>query len=272
MEYERSFRWPTLTVGVRWLLLVNTAVFLVHAVLVGITHDPGLLSRWLGVSGPNLLEGYGLGVLRLVTYQFVHAFLPPMHFLFNMLVLYFFGTWVEGGIGRRGLLALYLVGGAVGALVEIAIWLTFQQRADVLVIGASGACYAILIYAACMDPRATVYLIVFPVPMQVLAWLLVGLGVYELYGNLLFGGGGVAHGCHLGGALWGYLAHRYKLRPARVLDRLAAWREQQASASAHRDQATLDELLDKVHRQGLSSLTPAERRFLDRQSRDRAGR
>lgn len=272
MEYESSFRWPALTAGVRWLLLANTAVFLAQAVMVGVTRDPMLLARWFGVSGPNLIEGYGLGLLRLVTYQFVHAFVPPTHFLFNMLFLYFFGTWVEAGIGKRRFLALYLTGGVVGALMEVGIWLLFQQRADVPVIGASGACYAAIIYAACMSPTATVWLIVFPVQLRVLAWILVGLGVYELYGNLIFGSGGVANGCHLGGALWGYLSYRYRLEPIRALDRLAQWGDRQKAASVADRHATLDRLLEKVQRQGLNSLTPAERRFLDRQSRDMRGR
>ncbi|MEZ5965770.1 MAG: rhomboid family intramembrane serine protease [Planctomycetota bacterium] len=245
---------------------------MVHAVVVGVTHDPGLLPRWFGVSGPNLAEGFGLGLLRLVSYQFVHAFVPPTHFLFNMLCLYFFGTWVEAGVGKRRFLAIYLVGGVVGALVEVGIRLLFLQSADVLVIGASGACYATLVYAACMSPRATVWLVAFPVQMQVLAWVLVALGAYELYANLLFGAGGVAHGCHLGGALWGFLTYRYRLDPARVVDRMSQWRERRVEEDAVAQRETLDRLLDKVHREGLSALTPAERRFLDRKSRDMRGR
>jgi len=272
MEYQRSFRWPALTAGVKWLLLVNAAVFAVHFVVVGISHDPTLLPRWFGVSAPNLVEGYGLGLLRLVTYQFVHAFSPPLHFLFNMLFLYFFGTWVEGGIGKRRFIALYLCSGVVGALVEVGIWLLFRHRADVPVIGASGACYGIVVYAACMSPHATVWLLVFPVPMWILAWILVGLGAYELYDNLLFGGGGVAHGCHLGGALWGFLAYRRKLEPVFLLDRFEAWRRRQTARSASENREVVDRLLDKVQRQGLNSLTAAERRFLDRRSRDLRGR
>lgn len=276
MEYARRFVWPSLTPAVRVLLLVNAAVFVLQAVLVGITGRPDLLPRWFGVSAPNLVEGFGLGLVRLVTYQFVHAFMPPMHFLLNMLVLYMFGTWVEGGVGRRRTYSIYLVGGMVGALVEIGIWLLYRllvrEHADVPVIGASGACYALLVYAACMDPRATVWLIVFPVQMRVLAWILVALGAYELYANLLFGAGGVAHGCHLGGALWGYLAFRYRLEPARVFDLLPAWRARREVRSASERQATVDRLLEKVHREGLTSLTAAERRFLDRESRQMRGR
>jgi hypothetical protein len=109
--------------------------------------------------------------------------------------------------------------------------------------------------------------------MRVLAWVLVALGVYELYANVLgYGGSGAAHGCHLGGALWGYLAHRHRLEPARLLDSVAAWRERRAASNQAEQAEILDRLLEKVQREGLPSLTPAERRFLDRQSRDRRAR
>ncbi len=270
MEYGYSMRWPALTPAVKWLLIANTAVFVIHAIAVGITREPDILSRWLGSSPANLIEGYGLGIVRLLTYQFVHSFGDPMHFLGNMVILYFFGTMVEGGVGRRRFFALYLLGGVVGALVEAAFWMLADRGG--VVIGASGACYAALVYAACMSPRAMVIVLVFPVRLAVLVWVLVGLGAYMLYVNLLFGGGGTAHGCHLGGALWGYLSYRYRLDPSRLLDGLAQARVVRQANNAFRDQQVMDELLEKVHREGLSALTPAERRFLDRQSRNLRGR
>lgn len=266
MEYGYSMRWPALTPAVKWLLIANTAVFVLHAIVVGITQEPGLLARWLGSSPANLIEGYGLGVVRLFTYQFVHSFGDPLHFLGNMMILYFFGTMVEGGIGRRRFFALYFLGGIVGALVEAGIWLLAQRGG--VVIGASGACFATMVYAACMAPRAMVIVLVFPVRLGVLVWVLVGIGAYMLYVNTIFPGDRTAHGCHLGGALWGYLAYRYRLDPSRWLDRVAQARVTRQATNLVRDQQVMDELLEKVHRGGIGSLTPAERRFLDRQSRN----
>lgn len=273
MQYERSIRWPSLTQGVKWLLLANTAVFVAQALIGGPAFGPRALSPWLGVSTDNLFDGFGLGLLRLLSYQFVHSFVDPFHFLLNMLVLYMFGTMVEGAIGRGRLLALYLVGGVVGAAIELGLAALFGS--DEVIVGASGACYAIMVYAACLMPRETVIFIVFPMQLWVMAALLVGLGAYQLYVNLLLSprlGGGVAHGCHLGGALWGYLSQRYRLEPASWA---SEWRaraaQRQAQRSAERLAATeqeVDQLLDKVHRQGIGSLTPAERAILDRRSKE----
>lgn len=271
MQYESGIRWPSLTVAVKWLLIANTAVFVAQALIGGPLLGPGGFLSWLGASTDNLFDGFGLGLLRLVSYQFVHSFTDPMHFLVNMLVLYMFGTMVEGAIGRDRLLALYLFGGLVGAGLELGLAALLGNSP--IVVGASGACYGIMVYAACLMPHASVIFIVFPMQLWVLAALLVALGAYQLYVNLLLGGGsGVAHGCHLGGALWGYLSHRYRLEPAGWLAdwraRSARRRVQQAAAQVAATDQEVDRLLDKVHREGLNALTPAERAVLDRRSKE----
>lgn len=271
MQYESSFRWPSLTVAVKWLLIANTVVFVLQALLGGVLAGPRGLAPWLGVSGEMLFEGYGLGLLRLVSYQFVHSFVDPRHFLLNMLVLYMFGTSVESRIGRDRLLALYLVGGVVGALLEIGIWALAGEGRPI--VGASGACYAIMIYAACMTPHANVIFVIFPMQLWVMAALLVGLGAYELYVNLLLSSSAsVAHGCHLGGALWGYLSYRYRWDPSGLARRfkagVAVRRAQQEAASRAANEQEFERALEKVQRTGLSSLTPAERRILDRRSEE----
>ena len=68
----------------------------------------------LGLSGEGLVEGYGLGALRILSYQFFHS-LSLGHIVWNMIWLYIFGTMVEGraggfggdGLGAWGLVRLY---------------------------------------------------------------------------------------------------------------------------------------------------------------------
>ncbi len=79
---------PPLTSGIKTLLFINLVVCLVDLVL------GGKLSGWLALSAPGLLDGFGLGVVRILTSQFVHSFRDPWHLLFNMLMLYLFGTFV----------------------------------------------------------------------------------------------------------------------------------------------------------------------------------
>jgi hypothetical protein len=117
-------------------------------------------------------------------------------------------------------------------------------------------------------PRARTF---FWLELWMLAAILVGV---ELYGQLLelregFRSG-VAHGGHLGGALWGFLAWRFHWQhdhgqglPGQGLWRsLQAMRARSAGRQQARNQARLDELLDKVKQQGLGSLSAGERRFL----------
>ena len=54
----------------------------------------------------------------LVTYMFLHGGFT--HILFNMIALFFFGPRVEGRLGSRRFITLYLVAGISGALLSFA--------------------------------------------------------------------------------------------------------------------------------------------------------
>lgn len=264
---------PPVGPAVKFLLIANVTVFFVNMILEGDLGD------WLGLSASGLLDWFGLGSLRIVTYQFVHSYASVGHILMNMLVVYFFGSMVEPEVGRRGLFKLYLASGAMGG----ALYLLMQWAGgsvDAVVVGASGSCYGIMAYAAFMAPTSRVWFFgIFPVQLQWLVGILVFIGLYQTILELRHGvGDGVAHSAHLGGALWGFLAFRYfraslmtaDHRPwfGQLSQRYAAWRRTRQAEQAADDQAKLDALLDKVHKEGLSALSPAERRFLDRTSKD----
>jgi membrane associated rhomboid family serine protease len=281
MSYDGPrFAFPSLSPAIKQLLLINAVVFLANILLVGRLSAPaeGGGGFWLAFSWSGLWGGYGLGLLRVITYQFTHSFSDPMHVLMNMLVLYFFGTMAESRLGYRGAWKLYLTGGVVGALLHLAI-ASLQGGANVPLVGASGACYSFLVYAACMAPYSSVIFIIFPIPLWVLASLLVGLGVYSTFVEFATGyAGGVSNGAHLGGALLGFVAYRANLfldyRPygygpgffGGLRQRWAARRQETAQRSAQERELQLDTILAKVKAQGLSSLTAAERRFLERTS------
>jgi membrane associated rhomboid family serine protease len=287
MSYDGPrLHFPALTPAIRFLLLANCAVFLANAALVGQLSDPGrggggflFACSWSG-----LFEGGGFGLLRLVTYQFTHSFRDPMHLAMNLLVLYFFGTVVEQRLGPRGTLRLYLAGGLAGALLHLAL-AGVQGHADVPLVGASGACYAFLLYATCMAPRSIVFLVFVPVPLWGLAAFLVALGLYSTFVELATGFvDRVAHGAHLGGAALGMVAHRagwFVDSPGQRGDGsswLASWRARLGTARAQRQQRAtqahelqLDAILDKVKQRGLQALTTAERRFLERTSQQSRG-
>lgn len=263
MDYGRQggfggFVWPRLTPAVKNLMIINAAVFFLNAILQG-----ELI--WLGISWDRMWEGYGLGLARLLTSPFVHAYLSPWHLLMNMLMFYFFGTFVEETIGRKRLYQLFLLSGVCGGVLYSVLGLIMGQPQPA--IGASGAVYGIMTYAACMAPRMKVLIIVFPIELRWLVGTLVFVGVYMTYVSLVEGvSDGVAHGGHLGGALWGFVAYRLPRQQWRWTGKLRGWRAQREMRTSQERQAVLDELLEKVHREGLGSLTTAEKRFLDKAS------
>lgn len=284
MSYDAPrFQLPTMTPAIKHLLIANFVVFVANMLAVGRLSAPGDGGGgfWFAFSWSGLWDGFGLGLLRCLTYQFTHDFQDPMHLLMNMLVLYFFGTMAEARLGYRGTIRLYLFGGLAGAVLHLLL-AALQGSADVPLVGASGACYGFLVYAACMAPRSYVILIVFPIQLWLLAAGLVFLGLYATYTELALGYvGGVAHGAHLGGAALGFVAYRRSWfidwadhagrdRPGWWHGLLQGWqrkRAQQLHRKAEEQQLQLDEILAKVKEGGLGSLTAAERRFLERVSK-----
>ena len=185
-------------------------------------------------------------------------------------------------VGKRGLYRLYVFSGLLGGALQLAMGLAFQSDGSIPIIGASGACYGIMVYAAFMAPYSKVWVFgIFPVQLRILVGILVFLGAYSTYISLVLGssGGSVAHGAHLGGALFGFLAFRLfrtwfmtaDHRPG-LVDGAGRWlrqrrEERRAKAEAYQREV-LDQLLDKVHKEGMSALTDTERRFLEQASKN----
>jgi len=86
------------------------------------------------------------------------------------------------------------------------------QAYHIPAVGASGALYGILVAFAFMFPNAELMLLFIPVPIKA-KYFVPGLVAIDLYmgitGSSLFGGGGIAHFAHVGGALFGFLMMWY---------------------------------------------------------------
>ncbi len=262
----------------RPLIIANIAVFILQSLSPGLT---GLLSLNFG----DLRQ---FQVWRLGTYMFAHG--NFFHILLNMWGLYIFGAPLEQQIGPHRLLRLYFVSGLIGGI----IWLVFNasqiQVAPGIfiypsVIGASGSVFGTMMAAAMLAPNRQYMLLFPPIPMR-LKTLVTVYAALEIYNTLQRAEGGrVAHLAHLGGLIGGYLFVVYAVPGWRgfklhrfLLDRIRHWRlrwrwARFRSVSSRQsfdqddddygdDEITLDDILDKIGRDGLSSLTPRERRIL----------
>jgi membrane associated rhomboid family serine protease len=214
-----------------------------------------------------------------VTYMFVHGGL--LHLLSNMLMLYVFGTAVESRMGSRHFLLYYLFCG-IGAAVFSLLLAGLMPVGPF--VGASGAILGVAVAFAMLWPEAE--LIIFPIPIPIKArTLVIGLVALDVVGSRLWPGDGIAHIAHVGGAVFGYLffrvqslSRRAPAQPTRAVERVVMVQ----SGSSEPDRRTpvtpmrprrrvesdpvaaeVDRVLDKISEKGISSLTPAERRFLD---------
>lgn len=205
-----------------------------------------------------------LPLWQLVTYGFLHSVNDPLHVLFNMLGLYFFGTWLEGIVGARRFLLLYLASIALGGAVQLAGSLAFGETTPT--VGASGAVLFLIVAMAVLRPNAPVIFFIFPMKLRTLALIYVGLDVFTLIKDMQGAGSGVAVLVHLTGAAFGFAAAKLGWI---WIDPVTAWEARKVRREVEdvrSDAERLDELLAQIHQRGIGSLTRGEREFLKRMS------
>ena len=128
----------------------------------------------------------------IVTSMFIHA--GFWHIIANMLTLYFFGNAVLRLVGTGRFLIVYFGGGILGSILFILLAPPLS-----LVVGASGAVFALGGALTMMRPRLTVF--VFPIPVPIPLWLAV-IGGFFILSFLPY----IAWQVHLGGLVLGLVA------------------------------------------------------------------
>ena len=178
------------TPWVKRLLAANAAVFLV-VLVVGVVPMADLF----GFSPGRILKRpWGM-----LTYMFVHAGL--FHLLMNLLVVFFFGPPLESRWGSELFLKYYLMCGLGGVLLSFAF-------SDATIVGASAACYGLMLAFAMAWPNAPIHIWgIVPVKAKWLVGFLAAMSLASALGSAGRGGGGdnIAHLAHLGGVVAGFL-------------------------------------------------------------------
>jgi membrane associated rhomboid family serine protease len=255
---------------VRRLLAANVAVYVLAAAfvtgpwfieLVGFTPQDAARRPW-----------------TFLTYMFAHASL--LHLVVSSLMLVLFGPPVERRMGGGAFLRYYLLCGLGGPLAAFALVLLTSGAAPF--VGASAAVFGVALAFTLAWPEARVY--VFPLPWPLPAsWLVALLAIMAVVPFVLeVRDGGVSHLAHLGflylkggqalerrGQLPDGVAPAQPVLVAHQSESAAAQTPADAPPRPARDEAAdeMNRVLDKIARRGLSSLTAAERRFLDEVSR-----
>lgn len=135
---------------------------------------------------------------RLVTYGLIHA--DPMHLIFNMITLFFFGRIMEpiynSILGAFGF-GLFYLGGLIVSILPT--YLKNRRNTNYHSLGASGAVSAVLFAFILYSPWTRIFVLFLPVPAIIYAVLYVG---YSIYMDQR-GQGNVNHSAHLWGVAYG---------------------------------------------------------------------
>lgn len=242
---------PSVTPVVKWLLIINTAVYIPCYMIPTLNLS---VTKWFSVLPANLFMA--LQPWRIITYQFLHG--PILHILFNMLVLFFFGPLVERLWGSKKFLIFYLTCGAMGGILFSILVITNVLGAAPLV-GASGAIYGMLAAGAVLFPNLRVYVLgIFPMTLRALAFVVAAISILKFFGGENAGG----EAAHLAGMVAGitYVLWRPWVETKRLQQKKGAW--QRKMQFEREFQTEVDRILEKVHQSGINSLTRKEKAIL----------
>ncbi len=138
----------------------------------------------------------------LVTHIFLHS--GPIHLLFNMMFLFFFGPELERRIGGQRFLAVFFISGIVAA-AGYSLWSVFILKSAAPAVGASGALFGIFACLAVLAPDIVVY--VYFIPMKITHALI----FFALLDLLFIGSAGdmIARSAHLSGVIAGLVIGKH---------------------------------------------------------------
>ena len=301
-----------LPIVTRNLLVINCVVYLLQLVLEQRGTD---LTASLGL---HFVLADHFNPVQFVTYMFLHGSFT--HLFFNMFSLWMFGRIVEQAMGTQRFIVFWLVCG-IGAGLCQEVWQTGQYLAEGLyqydgvntgysvipmgaaldswtTIGASGACYGVLLAFGMAYPNERIMLLIPPIPIKA-KYFVVGYAAIEVV-SAFTSSGNIAHFAHLGGMIFGLgLILWWKHKGVSSMSsesngetsRLQQWwqqrkRKQREEKKPHysdyhyqepvRDEHTqeeksrkeaelkkeIDRILDKIKLSGYDSLTAEEKRKL----------
>ena len=218
---------------------------------------------------------------------FTYMFLQEefWHLFFNMLMLYYGGKIFLQYFSQKQLLLTYIFGGLVGALFFILAFNAFpvfeNMKGQAVALGSSASVLSILIAAATYRPDYTLNL--FLLGQVKMKWVAIIFVVVDFLSITKGNSGG--HIAHLGGALWGFLyafmlkndfdiykifKKKAKIRVKTVNSENYHKRpksDEQYNAERAQEQEEIDRILEKIAKNGYSSLSDKEKEFLFRQSK-----
>jgi membrane associated rhomboid family serine protease len=248
------------------LLIVNIFVFFIINISTGI-FGTSLLTSNLAL--PLNLHEFILKPWTLFTYMFAHQNLG--HVFYNMLLLYFSAQTFLNFLSEKKLMYVYIVSGLCGGLILLGLSAIFPATfSNSILLGASASVIGIVTALAIYLPNLPVSLFGI-IEMKYKYYALLIFAVSSIIDFNINTGGKISH---FGGAFFGlffgymlksgkdisefYFFTSKKKSPLKVVHKNTAAKHQPNSAN----QQTIDNLLDKISKNGYENLSKEEKDLL----------
>lgn len=268
------------------LMLINIVIWLICLFISVFTwlfniSDISFVTKLFAV--PSDISALAEKPWSVFTYMFLQERFG--HLFFNMLMLYYGGKIFLQYFSEKQLLLTYIFGGLFGALFFILAFNAFpvfeDMKGHAFALGSSASVLSILIAAATYRPDYTLNL--FLLGQVRMKWVAIVFVVIDFLSITKGNSGG--HIAHLGGALWGFLyafmlkidfdiykifKKKAKIRVKTVNSENYHRRpktDEQYNAERAQEQEDVDRILEKIAKNGYSSLSDKEKEFLFRQSK-----
>ncbi len=277
--------------------MYGTTITILTLVVIGFT-------TWQGLNKPWVMQKYILSTeaisLRRERYRYLSpAFLHADwgHYGFNAISIFLFGGMIEDNLGPGYFIMYFLLSVMGGSLMSV--WL--NRGTEYRALGASGGALGLVFAAIFIFPGMKVGMLL--LPFYIPGWLFAALYLlYTLYGTKVRLHN-ISHEGHLGGLLTGMILAAIRFpgtvwqqaplfffviavtsialwyfhrNPARVPGffrmQLDAWLGRRKHESVQKESTLVDDLLEKVSREGISSLSGRERKLLEKASKNRRNR
>jgi membrane associated rhomboid family serine protease len=295
-NYDYRYNRPSMFGGfaffppvIKYLLVSNILIFLFQFFLFPSfrTGNQSLASSFMKLFALNPIGStvFPFYPWQLFTYMFMHA--GFWHLFMNMFALWMFGMELENIWGSKKFLTYYMICGLGAGLANLFISPIFTDI-NVPTVGASGAIIGVLVAFGLMFPDRPIFLyFLFPIKAKyfVLIYMFIELLSVGSAGN-------IAHIAHLGGGVVGFI---YLLLTNSDISNLLRFDKSPkiktgSSSNVYRNkyyekyndtgsddisdadyyedkengvsQEKIDEILDKISKEGYKNLTEEEKRIL----------
>jgi membrane associated rhomboid family serine protease len=205
---------PSFPPVIKILIIINAIVYFAQKQIPDLTNW-GALHYWQS----PLFKPH-----QIITHMFMHDPENIFHIIFNMLILWMFGSILENYWGAKRFINFYLICGIGAALTQMAMipwevtravhaavppedWVpAIQQNIDAYsMIGASGAIMGVMAAFAYLFPNTELFIFFVPIPIKA-KYVIPIYVLIDLFGGFnRQAGDNTGHFAHLGGALVGLL-------------------------------------------------------------------